>query len=80
MANIKLKKSYYNEPTAIWMRVVGDFFNYVGAGASVSAIVQNEQTLAIAFIVVGALGKAITNAFTQVQNTEIADAEVQNQG
>ena len=80
MANIKLKKSYYNEPTAIWMRVVGDFFNYVGAGASVSAIVQNEKNLAIVFIIVGALGKAITNAFTQVQNSENSDAEVQNQG
>lgn len=80
MGKLQLKKSYYNEPTAIWMRVVGDFFNYVGAGASVSAIVQNEKNLAIAFIIVGALGKAITNAFTQVQNTQSEPDAVENQG
>jgi len=70
MAKIQLKKSYYTEPTAVWMRILGDFFNYIGAGASVSAIVQGEKNYAIVFIVVGALGKAISNAFTQGQQVE----------
>lgn len=75
MKKIQLKKSYYKDSTSIWLKVFGDFLNYVGAGASVSAIISNEQNLAILFIVLGALGKAITNAFTEVEVTEVADAE-----
>ena len=70
MAKYKLKKGYYTEPTAIWFKIIGDFLNLVGAGASVSAIIQNEQTLAIIFILIGALGKAITNGITEIQNAE----------
>lgn len=69
MKKIKLKQSYYKDATSIWLKVFGDFLNYVGAGASVSAIISNEQSLAILFIVLGALGKAITNAFTEVDVT-----------
>lgn len=67
MAKYKLKNGYYSEPTALWFKIIGDFLNLIGAGASVSAILQEEKTLAIIFIVVGALGKAITNAVTEVQ-------------
>jgi hypothetical protein len=70
MGKFKLKKGYYSEPTAIWFKIIGDFLNLVGAGASVSAIIQNETNLAILFIVVGALGKSITNAFTEIQTNE----------
>jgi hypothetical protein len=72
MAKYKLKKGYYSEPTALWCKIIGDFLNLVGAGASVSAIIQNEQNLAILFIIIGALGKSITNAFTEMS----ADEEV----
>jgi hypothetical protein len=70
MGKFKLKKGYYSEPTAIWFKIIGDFLNLVGAGASVSAIIQNEKNLAILFIIVGALGKSITNAFTEMQTTD----------
>lgn len=67
MEKTKLKTSYYGEPTPKWFRILGDFLNYVSASASITMIVENNQTWAIVFIVVGALGKAITNAFTTVE-------------
>ena len=45
-------------------RMVGDFLNYVSASAAVFTVVAEDKWLAVAFIVVGAAGKAITNAFT----------------
>jgi hypothetical protein len=72
MKKIQLKKSYYKQGTSVWLKVFGDFLNYVGAGASVSAIISNEQNYAILFIILGALGKAITNAFTEVEVTSDA--------
>lgn len=60
----KLKTSYYGQPTSKWLRILGDFLNYVSASVSITAIVSENETLAILFIVIGSLGKAITNAFT----------------
>lgn len=73
MKKIQLKKSYYKQGTSIWLKVIGDFLNLVSAGVSVTAIIENKPDLAIVFIIVGALGKAITNAFTEVEVT--SDAE-----
>lgn len=69
MKKIQLKKSYYKQGTSIWLKVIGDFLNLVSAGVSVTAIIENKPDLAIVFIIVGALGKAITNAFTEVEVT-----------
>lgn len=60
----KLKKSYYHEPTAVWLRIVGDALNYIGAAGGVLGVVEGDKALAITFIIAGAIGKAITNAFT----------------
>lgn len=64
MSKLKLKTSYYTEPTAPILRMVGDFLNYVSASAAVFTVVADDKWLAVAFIIVGAAGKAITNAFT----------------
>jgi hypothetical protein len=68
MGKLKLKKGYYAEPTAMYLKIIGDFLNLVSAGVSVNAIIDNQPNLAIIFIIVGALGKAITNAFTELNN------------
>jgi hypothetical protein len=75
MGKLKLKKGYYAEPTAMWLKIIGDFLNLVSAGVSVTAIIDNQPNLAIIFIIVGALGKAITNAFTEMQSTNEAVKE-----
>ena len=66
MSKIVRKKSYYGESTAKWMRILGDFLNYLGASAAITAVVSNDQVLAITFIIIGAAGKAITNGFTEL--------------
>lgn len=65
MKKLVLKSSYYKESTPPVLRVVGDFLNYVSASAAVYAVVQDDKWLTVVFIVVGAAGKALTNAFTQ---------------
>lgn len=62
----QLKKNYYKESTPAWLRIIGDFLNYVGAAGAVTAVVNDDKYLAILLIVCGAAGKAITNAFTSV--------------
>jgi hypothetical protein len=75
MGKLKLKKGYYAEPTAKWLKIIGDFLNFVSAGVSVTAIIDNQPNLAIVFIIVGALGKAITNSFTDMKtaNEEVKE-------
>ena len=36
MKKTVLKTSYYRQPTAIWMRVLGDFLNYASAAGAVA--------------------------------------------
>lgn len=67
MSKTILKKSYYGEPTAKWLRILGDFLNYVSASAAVYTVIQDDKLLSIVFILLGSLGKAITNAFTSTQ-------------
>jgi len=64
MSKVVLKSSYYGQPTSKWLRIVGDFLNYVSASAAVYSVVQDDKLLTVVFIIVGSLGKAITNAFT----------------
>ena len=70
-----LKKNYYRQPTAMWLRMLGDFFNYAGAVGGVTAVVQEDKWIAIAFILVGSLGKAVTNAFTSINVEEVSNEE-----
>lgn len=65
MAKIQLKTSYYKESTPPVLRMVGDFLNYVSASAAVYTVIQDDKALAVLFIIIGAAGKAITNAFTK---------------
>lgn len=67
MSKVVLKQSYYGQPTSKWLRILGDFLNYVSASAAVYSVVENNATLTVVFIVIGSLGKAITNAFTTVE-------------
>jgi len=62
---MKVKKSYYKENTPVWLKILGDFLNYVGAAGAITAVVQDDKYLAVLLILAGALGKAITNAFTE---------------
>jgi hypothetical protein len=64
MQKLTFKKGYYKESTPPILRMVGDFLNYVSASAAVYTVIQDDKGLAILFIVIGAAGKAITNAFT----------------
>lgn len=67
MDKIKLKTSYYGQPTHKWLRVFGDFCNYASASVAVVGVIQEDKLLSIAFILVGSLGKAISNLFTYEQ-------------
>lgn len=62
-----LKTSYYGQPTAKWLRILGDFLNYASASAAVYTVIEEDKLLSIVFILLGSLGKAITNAFTSTQ-------------
>lgn len=64
MAKTVLKTSYYGQPTSKWLRILGDFLNYLSASSAVYAVIQEDKFLSILFIIIGSLGKAITNAFT----------------
>jgi len=61
---MKLKQSYYGQPTAKWLKMFGDFLNYASASVAVVGVIQNDKILSVVFILVGSLGKAITNMFT----------------
>lgn len=64
MSKLKIKSKYYGQATAPVLRIVGDFLNYLSASAALYSVINNDQTLTILFIVIGAAGKAITGAFT----------------
>jgi hypothetical protein len=70
MKKTVLKTSYYRQPTAIWMRVLGDFLNYASAAGAVAGAINEDKTLTIVLIICGAAGKAITNAFTVAPPTD----------
>jgi hypothetical protein len=67
---MKIKKSYYKESTPVWLKILGDFLNYAGAASAIISVVENDKYLAVLFILMGALGKAITNAFTSEEPTQ----------
>jgi hypothetical protein len=67
MKKTVFKKSYYNEPTARWMRILGDFLNYASAAGAVAGAINEDKTLTIVLIICGAAGKAITNGFKTVE-------------
>ncbi len=67
MSKTVLKTSYYGQPTSKWLRILGDFLNYVSASAAVYTVIQDDKLLSIVFILIGSLGKAITNAFTSAE-------------
>lgn len=68
MEKIKLKTSYYGQPTHKWLRMLGDFCNYASASVAVVSVIQDDKLLSVVFILVGALGKAISNMFTYEGN------------
>jgi len=74
-----LKKSYYGQSTSLYLKMVGDFLNYASAAGAVSVIsngvTEESKWWAIGFVMAGALGKAITNAFTTVNVEESKNEE-----
>jgi len=78
MKKTVLKTSYYRQPTAIWMRVLGDFLNYASAAGAVMGAVNEDKTLTIVLIICGAAGKAITNGFKTVEDNEQDGSEQAN--
>ena len=56
-------KGYY-EPTPKLLRKIGDTLLAISSFASATSTINDDKDLAIAFLVIGVVGKILTNFFT----------------
>ena len=62
---MKFNIKYYYHPTPAKMRKLGDALLGVSQFATVYAVVNDSKELAIAFMILGLVGKFMTNLFAE---------------
>jgi hypothetical protein len=65
---MKFHYKYYYHPTPAKMRKLGDALLGVSQFATGYAVINDSKELAIAFMVIGLLGKFLTNFYTENKN------------
>ena len=69
-SNWKLKFKGYYEPTPQLFRKIGDSLMGISSAVTGYAIVEDSKALALTFLIIGVVGKFLSNFFTEINGQD----------